>query len=61
MDYLFYNQICWHLTCMKPHERDNVDDVRFLESREGKNALTLLHVEGIREYFNRYAEKLFLT
>jgi len=40
---------------------DNVDDVRFLESREGKNALTLLHIEGIREYFNRYAEKLFLT
>jgi len=32
---------------------DNVEDVRFLESREGKNALSLLHVEGIAEYFNR--------
>ena len=29
---------------------DNVDDVRFLESREGKNALTLLHIEGIKYY-----------
>jgi len=32
---------------------DNVDDVRFLESREGKNALTLLHVEGITDYLSR--------
>jgi len=33
----------------------------FLESRIGKNTLTLLHIEGIREYLNRYVEKLFLT
>jgi len=32
---------------------DNVDDVRFLESGEGKNALTLLHVGGICDYLSR--------
>lgn len=29
---------------------DNRQDVAFLQSRAGKDAITMLHVEGIREY-----------
>ena len=32
---------------------DNSDDVHFLQSSIGKNALTLLHVEGILEFLER--------
>ena len=33
--------------------QDCQKDVEFLQSRAGKNALTMLHVEGICEYINR--------
>ena len=29
---------------------DNANDVAFLQSHSGKEAITMLHVEGIREY-----------
>ena len=29
---------------------DNANDVDFLQSHSGKEAITMLHVEGIREY-----------
>ena len=38
--------------------QDSLSDLRFLQSREGKDALTILHCEGIIEYLNRSSVEL---
>ena len=48
---LRYTRCCAVLT--ENFFQDCVSDVQFLESAEGKKALTILHCEGIVEYLNR--------
>ena len=38
--------------------QDSLSDLRFLQSREGKDALTILHCEGVIEYLNRSSVEL---
>lgn len=37
--------------------QDNREDVDFLLSEEGKEAIIMLHVEGIKSYVNKYGKK----
>jgi len=42
------------LVLSKGFDMDNAEELRFLESRTGKQAIIDLHVEGIIEYFLQF-------